>query len=103
MKGKKPTSCLVHTFGNIIGRVHLAEIILILKRVMNLSVWHGSRVEPPVNQISLELRNQYVLGFYPSNRIRDGKWRKLKIHLTGPASQGKVRLYARKGYYGPAE
>ena len=52
-----------------------------------------------VNQISYELRNQYVLGYYPSNRSRDGKWRNLKIQLTGSASQAKLRLYARKGYY----
>jgi Ca-activated chloride channel family protein len=56
-----------------------------------------------VAQISHELRNQYVLGYYPSDRSRDGKWRKLKIRLTGSASQAKVRLYARKGYYAATE
>jgi len=56
-----------------------------------------------VTEISQELRNQYVLGYYPSNRKRDGKWRKLRIRLTGSASQEKVRLYAKKGYYPPAE
>src|SRR6267154_1511085 len=56
-----------------------------------------------VTEISQELRNQYVLGSYPSNRKRDGKWRKLRIRLTGSASQEKVRLYAKKGYYPPAE
>src|ERR1700674_612515 len=56
-----------------------------------------------VMQISHELRNQYVLGYYPSNRSRDGKWRKLKIQLTGSASQAKFRLYARKGYYAATE
>jgi Ca-activated chloride channel family protein len=54
-------------------------------------------------QISHELRNQYVLGYYPNNRSRDGKWRKLKIHLAGSASQGRFRLYARKGYYAASE
>jgi len=56
-----------------------------------------------VTEISQELRNQYVLGYYPSNRTRDGKWRKLRIRLTGSASQEKFRLYAKKGYYPPAE
>ncbi len=56
-----------------------------------------------VTQISRELRNQYVLGYYPSNRTRDGKWRRLKIRVTKSASQEKVRLYAKKGYYAPAE
>ena len=56
-----------------------------------------------VTEISQELRNQYVLGYYPTNRKRDGKWRKLRIRLTGSASQEKFRLYAKKGYYPPAE
>ena len=85
-----------------IGPLQLDEVTSITGgRVFSVS--DSRDLARAVNQISLELRNQYVLGFYPSNRIRDGKWRKLKIHLTGPASQGKVRLYARKGYYGPAE
>jgi len=56
-----------------------------------------------VTQISHELRNQYILGYYPSNRNRDGKWRKLTVHLAGPGPTGKFRLYAKKGYYAPAE
>jgi Ca-activated chloride channel family protein len=56
-----------------------------------------------VTQISHELRNQYVLGYYPSNRSRDGKWRRLKVRLTGSASQASFRLYAKKGYYAPTE
>jgi len=29
-------------------------------------------------KISLELRNQYVLGYRPSNKAHDGRWRKLR-------------------------
>ena len=67
------------------------------------SVHDSVELSRAVTQISHELRNQYVLGYYPSNRSRDGKWRKLKVHLTGSASQAKVRLYAKKGYYAPTE
>ena len=56
-----------------------------------------------VTQISRELRNQYVVGYYPSNRARDGRWRRLKIRLTPSTSQEKLRLYAKKGYYAPEE
>lgn len=56
-----------------------------------------------VTQISHELRNQYVLGYYPSNRSRDGKWRKLKVRLAGSASRSSFRLYAKKGYYASTE
>jgi Ca-activated chloride channel homolog len=56
-----------------------------------------------VTEISQEFRNQYVLGYYPNNRSRDGRWRKLKIRLTGSAPQAQFRLYAKRGYYAPAE
>ena len=35
-------------------------------------------------KISMELRNQYVLGYRPSQRAHDGKWRKIKVKLTRP-------------------
>ena len=65
---------------------------------------HGpDELSRAVTQISRELRSEYVLGYYPTNRSRDGKWRKVKIHLAGSASQAKFRLYARKGYYAASE
>ncbi len=54
-------------------------------------------------QISQELRNVYVLGYYPSNQKRDGKWRKLTIRLSEQAPKSGLRLYAKKGYYGASE
>jgi Ca-activated chloride channel family protein len=36
------------------------------------------------SKISMELRNQYVLGYRPSNRNRDGKYRRLKIKMAPP-------------------
>jgi len=68
-----------------------------------LSVHDGVELSRAVSQISHELRNQYVLGYYPSNRTRDGKWRRLKVRLAGPAGQATFRLYAKKGYYAPTE
>jgi Ca-activated chloride channel family protein len=67
------------------------------------SVHDSQELSRAVTQISHELRSQYVLGYYPSNRSRDGKWRRLKIRLTGAASQAKFRLYAKKGYYAPTQ
>lgn len=52
-------------------------------------------------KISMELRNQYVLGYIPSNRLHDGKWRKIKVKLRPPRGLPPLSLYARRGYYGP--
>jgi len=67
------------------------------------SVHDAAQLSRAVTQISYELRNQYVLGYYPSDRSRDGKWRKLDIRLAGSASQAKLRLYTKKGYYAASE
>jgi Ca-activated chloride channel homolog len=68
-----------------------------------LSVHDSVELSRAVTQISHELRNQYVLGYYPSKRSRDGQWRRLKVHLVGSVSQASFRLYAKKGYYAPTE
>jgi Ca-activated chloride channel family protein len=54
-------------------------------------------------KIGIELRNQYVLGYRPTKVVRDGKWRKIKVKLMPPKGLPPLRVYARTGYYAPAE
>ena len=54
-------------------------------------------------KIGVELRNQYVLGYRPSKITRDGKWRKIKVKLLPPKGLPPLRVYARTGYYAPAQ
>jgi Ca-activated chloride channel homolog len=54
-------------------------------------------------KIGVELRNQYVLGYRPNKIVRDGKWRKIKVKLLPPKGLPPLRVYARTGYYAPAE
>lgn len=54
-------------------------------------------------KISAELRNQYVLGYKPSDAKRDGKWRKVKVKLVPPAGLPPLTVHARSGYYAPAQ
>ena len=42
-----------------------------------------------------ELRNQYTLGYTPSNTVRDGSYRKIEIKVKQP----DLVVQARKGYY----
>jgi Ca-activated chloride channel family protein len=53
-------------------------------------------------KIGIELRNQYVLGYRPSNEMRDGKWRKIKVKLSPPKGLPPLQVYAKSGYYAPA-
>src|SRR5712692_10056479 len=52
-------------------------------------------------KIGAELRNQYVLGYHPSNKAHDARWRKIKIKLRGPKGLPPLNVYAKTGYYAP--
>jgi len=68
-----------------------------------LSAFGPIEISRAVEQIGRELRDQYLLGYYPSHHSRDGKWHKLKVNLNRPQAPDRLRIYARKGYYKPAE
>jgi Ca-activated chloride channel family protein len=53
-------------------------------------------------KIGLELRNQYVLGYRPSNKAHDGRWRKIKIKMRAPRGLPPLSVYSKTGYYAPA-
>lgn len=50
--------------------------------------------EPAVAEVLAELRDQYVLGYYPSNAANDGRWRRVNVRVR-PA---KLTVRARGGY-----
>jgi Ca-activated chloride channel homolog len=50
-------------------------------------------------KIGIELRNQYVLGYRPTNPAHDGKWHKIRVKLTPPKGLPPLRVYAKTGYY----
>jgi VWFA-related protein len=54
-------------------------------------------------RIAVELRNQYVLGYYPKNQATDGKYRKVEVKLTQPAGVSALKAHWRLGYYGPTQ
>jgi Ca-activated chloride channel family protein len=48
-----------------------------------------------------ELRSQYVLAYTPSNKMHDGKWRKIAVKIDPPAGLPKLIIHAKDGYYAP--
>jgi Ca-activated chloride channel homolog len=53
-------------------------------------------------KIGMELRNQYVLGYRPSNKAHDARWRKIKIKLRAPRGLPPLTVFAKTGYYAPS-
>jgi len=54
-------------------------------------------------KIGVELRNQYVLGYSPTNQARDGKYRKISVKLVQPRGLPQLHAFWRTGYYAPTQ
>ena len=55
-------------------------------------------------RIAVELRNQYVLGYYPKNKLRDGKYRNVEVRVAPPPGLGSaLKVHWRLGYYAPSQ
>ena len=48
--------------------------------------------------ISSEIRHEYTLGYVPSNRLFNGKFRRVRV-IVKPERNEKVRVTYRSGYY----
>jgi len=81
----------------------------LLSEITELSGGRAFTIDNPndlgdvATKIGIELRNQYVLGYRPNKVVRDGKWRKIKVKLLPPKGLPPLKVYARTGYYAPAE
>ena len=52
-------------------------------------------------KIGAELRNQYILGYRPSDKSHDARWRKIKIKLRTPRGLPPLSVATKTGYYSP--
>ena len=50
-------------------------------------------------QIALELRHQYSIGYKPANFSDNGKWRKVKVKVTPPRGLPRLFVRSKEGYY----
>ncbi len=56
-------------------------------------------VDPVCVQVAHDIRNQYTLGYYPTNTAKDGTFRSVKVDLIPPKGRGKLTVRTRTGYY----
>lgn len=57
-----------------------------------------SEVTQVLQLVSRDIRNQYTVGYVPTNVKRDGTYRSVSVKLTG-AHSGKWNIRARTGYF----
>ena len=60
-----------------------------------------SQVTPICEQVAREIRNQYTIGYYPTNTAKDGTFRTVQLKVIPPNGRGKLSVRTRTGYYAP--
>jgi Ca-activated chloride channel homolog len=56
-------------------------------------------VDPVCVQVARDIRNQYTLGYYPTNAAKDGTFRAVKVELSAQKGHEKLAVRTRTGYY----
>jgi Ca-activated chloride channel family protein len=60
------------------------------------------QVQSICTQVAHDIRNQYTLGYYPTNTAKDGSFRAVQVQLIPPKGRaGKLSIRTRTGYYAP--
>jgi Ca-activated chloride channel homolog len=57
------------------------------------------QLDSAFRQISDELRTQYLLAYYPSQRLSDSEFRRIDVQVTGAPDSGELHVRHRTGYY----
>ena len=52
-------------------------------------------------RVAADIGTMYSLGYYPTNKARDGKFRSIKLEVRGVKDKAQIR--ARDGYYAPKQ
>jgi Ca-activated chloride channel homolog len=59
----------------------------------------GPQLDEAFRQISDELRTQYLLAYYPSQKMSDSLFRKIQVEVTGAREKTTLQVRHRTGYY----
>lgn len=79
---------VLRTFSNLTGgKTHVVEGAHYKRGV--------DQIDLACQQVSEELRRQYTLGYYPTNRVKDGSYRRIRVE----AKKGNFKVRTRDGYF----
>lgn len=87
--------------GNVLPKGATEQSLLVLKRFSAetggalFQVRDPDELKEAVLKIQREMRYQYVIGYYPSRKVWDGTYRKVKVD----SSKKRISIRARSGYY----
>jgi Ca-activated chloride channel homolog len=58
-----------------------------------------SQLDNAFRRISDELRTQYLLAYYPSQKLSDSEFRRIQVSIQGASSSANYKVRHRSGYY----
>jgi Ca-activated chloride channel family protein len=59
----------------------------------------GAEMDDIFEQIALELRHQYSIGYRPPNFLNDGKWHRIKVKVAPPRGLPRLFVRSKEGYF----
>jgi len=68
-----------------------------------LPIRNLKKIGDATSELSIELRNQYLVAYRPSDLAHDGKWHKITVRVTPFSNSSRLHVYAKGGYYASAE
>jgi Ca-activated chloride channel family protein len=93
----------LRTYEEFMGKRWLSEITDATGG-RTITVDNVSKMGEAAAMISTEMRNQYILGYRPSNVVTDGKRRQIKVRVINPAAgDAQLQAYYKRGYIIPKE
>jgi Ca-activated chloride channel family protein len=105
------TDTVIYTIG-LLGQENKREAKSARKTLMQIATASGGLAFFPENvddvhsiceQVAHDIRNQYILAYYPTNSRRDGTFRAVSVTVIPPRGRGKLVPRTRNGYYAPTE
>ncbi len=104
------TDTVIYTIG-LLGQENKKEAKRARKALEQIAAASGGLAFFPENvedvhniceQVAHDIRNQYILAYYPTNTNRDGTFRAIHVEVIPPHGRGKLLARTRNGYYAPS-
>src|ERR1700693_620823 len=104
------TDTVIYTIG-LLGQENKKEAKRARKALEQIAAASGGLAFFPENvddvhniceQVAHDIRNQYILAYYPTNIRRDGSFRTIQVEVIPPRGHGKLIARTRNGYYAPS-
>jgi Ca-activated chloride channel family protein len=105
------TDTVIYTIG-LLGQENKKEAKRARKALEQIAAASGGLAYFPENvddvhsiceQVAHDIRNQYILAYYPTNSRRDGTFRAVTVAVVPPHGRGKLVARTRNGYYAPLD